>query len=483
MKYKAIFYLLGHLFLIIGGFLLVPAAVSSFYGEQAPIRDFALTAGLVCLLGALFLARFRRYRDESLGLREGFLLVTLSWFLVSFFDALPFYFSGYFASFIDAFFESASGFTTTGATVLTGLEFLPRGLLFWRGFTQWLGGMGIIVLAIAILPQLSIGGMQLMKNETPGPTFEQLKPRIKQTAMSLWQIYALFSVLQVLLLYLFGMPLFDSLCHMFGTMATGGFSTRTASIAAYPSAAIQMTVTFFMFLAGMNFVLHYAWMRGDFKKVWKDSEWRFYTVFILVTFLMIVLSLAFQAGRPFWESVRLSIFQVLSILTTTGFATDDFDRWPNLAKGVLFVLMFVGGCAGSTGGGLKQVRLQLLLKKAKQSIIQHIFPKAVVTVKLNKRVIPENVLYGVSSFFLLYMVIFFFCTWILYACNMDLMTASSAVIACLGNIGPGFGGVGAAQDYAHLPALIKLLLSACMIIGRLEIFTVLVLFYPATWRR
>lgn len=483
MRYKAVFYLLGHLILIIGVFLLIPVGVSFLYGEAESVRYFLLSAVLIGFLGLSLLLRFRHYKDEALGLRDGFLLVTLAWFLVSFFGALPFYFSGFFSSFMDAFFESVSGFTTTGASVLTNVERLPYGLLFWRNFTQWIGGMGIIVLAIAVLPQLSIGGMQLMKNEMPGPTFEQLKPRIKQTALSLWKIYMLFSAAQIFLLHIFGMSLFDSVCHMCGTMATGGFSTQNASIGAYGSPAIQMTVTAFMFLAGMNFVLHYAWLQGKLKRVFYDSEWRFYVGLVFFAFLAVAASLFLQRHFSFWTSLRLSIFQVLSIITTTGFVTDDFGAWPHLAMGVLFLLMFVGGCAGSTGGGIKIVRWELLLEKAKQSIVQHIFPKAVISVKLNKKVVPESILYGVSSFFIIYVLIFFFCSLILFAFNIDFFTAASAVIACLGNIGPGFGKVGASLNYAYLPAFIKMVLSACMIIGRLEIFTVLVLFYPAAWRR
>jgi len=353
---------------------------------------------------------------------------------------------------------------------------------FWRDFTHWIGGMGIIVLAIAILPQLSIGGMQIMKNETPGPTLEQLKPRIKQTAMSLWKVYLFFSALLVLILYTLGMPLFESFCHMFGTMGTGGFSTKNASIAHY-STAIQMVISLFMLIAGMNFVLHYRALHGNLRYMFKDSEWRFFIGLVFISITMIVLDLTAQVGISIKEAIRLSIFQVLAITSTTGYVTTNFDAWPHFSKGLLFLLMVVGGCAGSTGGGMKQVRLLLLFKRAKQSVLQHIYPKAIVNVKLNKKVVSEDILNGVSNFFLVYIVIFSFCTLVLLLYNIDFITATSAVIACISNIGPGLERVGAAQNYAFFPPLIKYLLCLCMVVGRLEIFTVLVLFFPNTWRR
>jgi len=482
MRIKVVFYLLGRLLTLIAGCMLVPALVSLYFNEFQTMELFLFSSGTAFLTGMLMTFLLRGEKDGALGAREGFLLVTMAWLILSLFGALPFYLSEHFVSFIDAFFESVSGFTTTGATILSDVEVLSKGLLFWRDFTHWIGGMGIIVLAVAILPQLSVGGMQLMKNEMPGPTFEQLKPRIKQTALSLWKVYMLLSVLEVLTLHAFGMPLFDSLCHMFGTMGTGGFSTKNASIGAY-STSIQLTIAFFMFLAGANFVLHYALLKGQFKKIIQDSEWRFYVFLISVSFAVISIDLAAQGGYSLLNSMRLSIFQLLALITTTGYATADFDTWPHLSKGILFLLMFVGGCAGSTSGGLKQVRLLLLFKRARQSITQHILPKAIVSVKLNKRVIPESVLHGVSSLFLINIVIFSFVTCALLAYNIDFVTATTAVIACLMNVGPGFADVGASQNYGFLPGTIKCLLSFCMILGRLEVFTVLVLFFPMTWKR
>lgn len=483
MNIRCVLFLLSRLHLLISAFLLIPALVSWYYHETTIVYHFLFTAGLVWATGMGLGMFCRREQDTALGVREGFLLVTLVWTTMSLLGAIPFYLSGHFPSFIDAFFETVSGFTTTGASVLADVESLPRGVLFWRDFTQWLGGMGIIVLAIAVLPQLSVGGMQLIKNEMPGPTFEQLKPRIKKTAMSLWKVYLLLSLLQVLLLYCFGMPLFEGFCHMFGTMATGGFSVRNLSIGAYETPAIQMVVAFFMFAAGMNFVLHYALIKGNLKKLFQDGEWRFYVAVVLISVGAIAMDLMIQSGKAIGDSLRLAIFQVISIVTTTGFVTDNFDAWPHLSKGILFLLMFVGGCAGSTGGGLKQLRLLLLFKRAYQAIVQHVFPRAVVTIKYNKRAVPEAILQGITSFFVIYLVIFAFVTLILLAFNIDFVSATSAVVACLSNVGPGFGQVGAIQNYAFMPGIIKLVLCACMILGRLEIFTVLVLFFPMTWRK
>jgi len=461
---------------------LAPSAVSFFYKEINSAVVFLCVAFFCLLLGVVWTIVFRKTKEEGIGIRDGFLLVTLSWLIVSLLGALPFYITQAIPSFLDALFESISGFTTTGASILINIETLDRGLLFWRAFTQWIGGMGIIVLSIAILPHLSVGGLQLVKNEMPGPTFEHLKPRIKQTAMSLWKVYFLFSAAAVGFLYLAGMPLFDSVCHMFTALGTGGFSTRNASLAAFNS-NVQMVITFFMFLAGTNFVLHYAWLHGNFKKVFKNSEWRLFVIMMLVCFLIIALELFFRSDIAIIDALRLSIFQVVSITSSTGFVTGDFNAWPVLSKGLLFLLMIVAGCAGSTGGGFKQIRLLILLKKAKQSITKYIFPKAVVPVKIDKQVVTEDVLTGVGNFFIVYMTVFVIGSFVLLSFGIDFTTSFSAVIACLSNIGPGFGTVGAIENYAYLPGIVKMVLCACMVIGRLEIFTVLVLFFPATWRK
>jgi len=462
--------------------MLIPLSLAAGLQEVLALKAFMLAFVITLTCGIALSVIYRQGREQGITVRDGFLLVTLSWLLISILGAIPYIIAGSVTSFVDAVFESTSGFTTTGATLLADIEILPRSILLWRSMSQWIGGLGIIVLAVAILPQLSVGGMQLMKNEMPGPTFEQLKPRIKQTALSLWKIYALFSALLVVVLYLAGMPLFESICHMLTTVSTGGFSTQNASIAAY-SPTIQFIIIIFMFLGGVNFVLHYAWLHGNPKKLLMDVEWRSFTSLIVLAIVLVMGDLIFHSQLPVVESLRLSAFQVVSLGTSSGFTTTDYNVWPNFSKGILFLLMFVGGCAGSTAGGFKQIRMYLLILKAKSTLIKQIFPKAVTSIKIGKRAVSDDVLDGVSNLFLVSVVIFAMITLVLLVFNIDLVTATSAVIACLSNIGPAFEMVGPAVDYAWLPDPIKLLLSACMIVGRLEFFTVLVLFLPVAWKR
>ena len=482
MKFSVVFYLLGRLFVIIGISLWIPTAASFYYREINPWYAFPLSSILTITLGIVLVVLFRKAKERPIAIRDGFLLVSLSWLFVSALGALPYFMTDAFPSFVDAFFEATSGFTTTGATVVSDIEALPKSILLWRSMSQWIGGLGIIVLAVAILPQLSIGGMQLMKNEMPGPTFEQLKPRIKQTAVGLWKVYVFFSIVLMLILCLLGMSPFESVCHMLSTMSTGGFSTQNESMAAF-SPVIQMVITLFMFLAGVNFVLHYAWLHGDVKRLVTNPEWRFFVRFISVAVIFVVGDLYFRMGYSLDKSVLEAVFQVVAIGTSTGFSTANFEAWPFFSKGILFLLMFVGGCAGSTAGGFKQVRLELFLLKARTMLVKQLFPKAVTSVRLGKKHVTEDVLDGVSNLFLVSVVIFAACTLILLAFNIEFITATSAVIACMSNIGPGLGLVGPSVNYAWLPDFVKIILSLLMIVGRLEFFTVLVLFLPLAWKR
>lgn len=482
MNFKTISYLLGKLLCIIAISMLIPAFVCYRYNEPFQLFVFFKSIIVTLCVGILLMFMNRKSKNDLIRTRDGFLLVTLTWLCISMFGALPFYWSGYFNGFIDAFFESVSGFTTTGASVLTDIEALPYGLLFWRSLTQWIGGLGIVVLAVAILPQLSVGGMQLIKNEMPGPTFEQLKPRIRQTAISLWKIYVFFSVVLLAILYSTGMPVFDSFCHVFSTLSTGGFSTQNNSIAGY-STEVQMVMSFFMFLGACNFTLHYAWLHGDFKALFRNEEWRFFCIFLLVAILAISADLMFRIHISIFEALRLTIFQVASMASSTGFVTTDFNLWPALSKGIIFLLMFVGACAGSTGGGFKQIRLQLLLMKADSTLVKQIFPQAITHVKIGKKVVPNDVLDGVSNLFLVSVVIFAGCTLVPLAYNIDFVTSTTAVVSCLSNMGPGLELVGPATNYGWMPGPVKVMLGMCMIIGRLEFFTVLVLFLPIAWRK
>lgn len=471
---------LGVLLLFLAGALLLPIPVSLLYHDGAA-SSFLLSSATALLAGCGLYLGCRSSLDLSI--REGFAIVTFGWTFFALFGALPFLFSGAIPSYLDAFFETMSGFTTTGSTILTNIEAMPASLLLWRSMTQWFGGMGIIVLSLAILPMLGVGGMQLFKAEVPGPTADRLKPRIQDTAKLLWGVYVLLTTLEVLLLTAGGMGLFDAVNHAFTTMATGGFSTRNASLAAFDSAYIDWVVTLFMFLAGVNFSLHYLGLRGRFIDYVRNEEFRFY---VALTVCGIALLVLFNAGTTYpsaWENLRYSAFQLVSIITTTGFGTADYELWPVLCQYLLVIAMFVGGCAGSTGGGVKVARMLLLAKHAQVQLFRLIHPRAVRLVKLGDRPVDKEVMQSILGFFALYMAVFVLASFIMAATGMDLTSAGGAVIATLSNIGPGIGSVGPVDNFAHVPAIGKVTLSLCMLLGRLELFTVLVLIFPTFWRK
>ena len=384
-------------------------------------------------------------------------------------------------SFTEAFFEIVSGFTTTGATIFTNIEGLPRGILFWRSLTHWLGGMGIIVLCLALLPAIGHNAFQLYKAEAPGVTVERIAPRIKETAKTLWGVYFTLSFMETGLLMLGGMPLFDALCHTFGTMATGGFSTKGASIGAY-GAYVQWVVIVFMFLAGTNFMLNYLALKGRVKAFLKNEEFRYYFIllFSLITVFSLVLSQFSNSSSP----IRDSAFQVVSILTTTGYCSADFDLWPNALRFTLVCLMFIGGCGGSTGGGMKVMRFFLSIKAAMRSIKQAILPNAVIPIKFNGTACSERVITGVLAYFIIFILLFFVgAIGLIVTEGCDIVTGFSASIAALGNIGPGLGKVGATQNYAWVTMPGKWILIFLMLAGRLELYSMLILFVPSTWKK
>ena len=388
-----------------------------------------------------------------------------------------------FSTFADAFFESVSGFTTTGASVLTNIQMVPPGFLFWRSLTHWLGGMGIIVLSIAILPLLGVGGMQLYKAEVPGPVPDKLKPRIRDTAMVLWKVYVLFSAAETVLLMLGGMDLFQALCHTFGTMATGGFSTRQASIGSYHSPYIDTVVILFMLFAGINFSLHYQFLKGDLRAFWRNPEFRFFIGAVVIFVLAVSSNVYHTVYETFSEAIRFGAFQVISIITTTGYTTADFEKWPSLSQTILLFCMFLGASAGSTGGGMKCLRIMLLLKHSYKQLFSLIHPRAVTQVKLGGRPISDEVLHSIWGYFVLYLGVFIVSSFLLAAMGVDVATSFAAVAATIGNIGPGLGLVGPTDNYAHIPMLGKWLLIFCMLLGRLEIYTILILFVPEFWRK
>ena len=446
----------------------------------------ALFEGMLLGLGSallLFLAG-RKAHASDLGPREAFAVVTLSWIVASAIGAIPFVLYGTVHGFTEGFFEAMSGFTTTGASVLTDIEANPRGILFWRSLTHWLGGMGIIVLSLAVLPFLGVGGMQLYKAEVPGPIPEKLTPRVQQTALLLWGVYVLLSFAETVALSAGGMNLFESLTHTFGTMATGGFSPLNASVGQYDNSYFDWVITLFMFLAGANFALHYMMLRGKLGSWWRDPEFRFYTLLTLgATATVVAFLMASGTYHNVFQALRFAAFQVVSILTTTGFVTADYERWPFYTQALRFVFMFIGGCAGSTGGAMKNIRIMVVFRQVRQELFRLLHPRAVMPLRIGGTIVGRDVIGAITCFFVIYVTLFALFSVIMSALGLDVLTAMASVAATLGNIGPGLGAVGPTDNYAAIPAAGKWVLSLCMLLGRLEIFTVLMLLVPATWRR
>lgn len=482
MRWKYILYIIGILTLFLGLTMIFPLVCGYYYHDQS-VRPLAAGMGITLASGLLLYGCFKSPKSEYISQREGMAIVALGWMAIGFFGALPFYLDGAFGSFTDAFFESVSGFTTTGASILTSIESVSKGLLFWRSFIQWLGGMGIIVLSVAILPFLGVGGMQLYKAEVPTPVPDKLKPRIRDTAMLLWKVYALISLAEVLLLLAGGMGLYDALCHAFTTMPTGGFSTKNASIAYYGSAYIDWVLIVFMVLAGINFSLHYQMLKGKPLAFWRDSECRFFLATVLLLTLVVGFNIYGSVYRSISEAVQYAAFQVVSIVTTTGFATADYEQWPAMSQLILLMCMFLGASAGSTGGGMKCLRIMLCFKYCYKELFALIHPRAVTRVKIGGKTVPEDVMRSVLGFLALYMGLFALCTVLLAGLGVDFVTAFGAVAATIGNIGPGFGMVGPVENYALIPPVGKWLLIWCMLLGRLEIYTVIILLVPEFWRK
>lgn len=478
---KIIIQVMGLLLLIEGVFLGISSLVSLYY-NQYDFKALIITT-IICFTIGISLRLLTQKADKNIGKREGYIIVSLVWVVFSIFGALPFVLSGAIPSFTDAFFETMSGFTTTGASILNDIESIPFGLLFWRSITQWLGGMGIIVLSIAILPIFGIGGMQLFVAEVPGPTPDKLHPRIKETAKRLWVIYVLFTLAEVILLKIGGMNWFDAVNHSFTTMATGGYSTKQASIAHFNSPFIDYVITLFMFIAGTNFTLSYFALHLKFGKVFRNEEFRYYLGFVMLFTVAIAFSLYHLQGFGVEKSFRDSAFQVVSIITTTGFATADYLQWSPFVIVMIFALMFFGGSAGSTGGSIKIVRVSLLLKNSYQELKRIIHPNAIIPVRMNGKSVPPAIISNILAFVVIYMLITIISTILISALGYDLQTSLGAVAATLGNIGPGLGLVGPAENYAHFPDIGKWFLSFLMLIGRLELFTVLILFSPAFWKK
>jgi len=482
MRWRLILHVVGLLTLFFGSTMAIPLGVSLYFRDGSGI-PMLISLIITILFGTTMTLSFRGAQIADIRQREGMAIVFFGWAAMGLFGALPFFFGCESLSFTDAFFESISGFTTTGASIFTNIEMHPEGILFWRSFIQWLGGMGIIVLSLAVLPFLKVGGMQLYKAEVPSPVPDKLKPRIQETALTLWKVYILFTFIQILLLLAGGMDLYEAICHTLTTMPTGGFSTKNASIAHYNSAYFDTVFILFMLMAGINFSLHYQMLKGKPLAILRDSEGRFFLFISLILVLLVSWNIYGEVYYTLGNSIRYGAFQVISILTTTGFATADYEAWPAMSQVILFLCMFIGASAGSTGGGIKCLRIMLLFKYCTRELFLLVHPRSITHIKISGKVVPEEVVRSVIGFLALYIGLFAICTVILSGLGVDFMTSLTAVASCIGNIGPGFGLVGPAENYAIIPALGKWLLIWCMLLGRLEIYTVIILLAPEFWRK
>lgn len=482
MRWRVVFYMVGVLVLFLGLIMIFPLLYSWYFGDVS--RNPLLQSAIITVsAGAVLYMALRTGPLDYISQREGMAIVAIGWTAVGLFAALPFYLGGVFDTFVNAFFESVSGFTTTGASVMTDIEAAPRGILLWRSLIQWLGGMGIIVLSVAILPFLGVGGMQLFKAEVPSPVPDKLKPRVSDTAKTLWKVYALISFMELLLLLLGGMGMFDALCHMFTTMPTGGFSTKNLSIAHYDSLYYDIVFMVFMLLAGVNFSLHYQMLKGKPLAFWRDSECRFYLSIVVVLIVLVSFNVYGQVYQDIGNTLRYGAFQVISILTTTGYATADFNQWPAMSKLILLLCMFMGASAGSTAGGMKLMRIMCCFKYCYKELFNLLHPHAVAPVKIGGKTVSDAVIGSILGFLALYMGLFAICAILLAGLGVDFITAFSAVAASIGNIGPGLGLVGPIGNYADIPDLGKWLLIWCMLLGRLEIYTVIIFLVPEFWKK
>lgn len=534
MNLQFVIYSIGKLLQLLSISMVLPAAIAWFEPHSAPFPYFLLNENifgfiigiLSSFLAGSILILIPRRTVEGNTVREGFAIVTFGWIVLTLFGSLPFFI--YFLSitpdhsmgscsrlFADSFFEIMSGFTTTGATIITNVEVIPQGMLFWRSLTHWLGGMGIVTLVLAVFPAFGVAAYQMFRGEVPGPTAERLKPSLAQTAKILWGVYAALTIIETVLLKLGGMSFLDASCHAFGTMATGGFSTRNASVAAYNSPYIEWVIVVFMFFAGMNFIIHYNII--FFKKfdiLRKNHEFRFYALVIFSAVVITVLLLQIKGVNPegeiarsfrsvplshellsqkivteqakvsnLFSNVRYAAFQVVSLVTTTGFCTADFDVWPGFLRLFFVILMFFGGCAGSTGGGIKMIRIMVVFKSVWREVMTMIQPKQIITVKIAEKTVEEKQVRNILGFFVLFLLSTVFFSLVMSLMVPDFTTAITAVVATICNIGPGLSGVGATENYHWIPTGGKWILSFCMLLGRLELYTVLIAISPLSWRK
>jgi len=478
MNLNLVFRIVGRVLIIEAGSMLLPLVVGLLYGESP--FPFLISIAIVTLLGLLL--AYLPIKNKDFFSREGFAAVGMIWLLTALVGALPFWFSGYFSSFVDCIFESASGFTTTGASILTDIEALPKGILFWRSLTHWLGGMGVLVLATAILPAMGIRSHYLTQAESPGPVFSKLVPKQSQTSKILYTIYCSLTLLEVLCLKLAGMPLYDSFIHAFGTAGTGGFSNRNASVGAYDSMTIDMIIAVFILLFSINFAVHFLLLSRKWKEALSSDELRFFLIVVAGATLLMCINL-YPVYQDLSETFRYVFFHVCSIISTTGFATTDWLYWPLFSQFILILLMFCGACAGSTGGGMKCSRVLILLRSVRRECHRIVHPRSVEVVKLDGKVVEESTIHSIAVFVGCYLLIILTAGLVISLDNYSFEVSFASALTCVSNVGPALGIAGPAGNFSTFSSLSKCVMSLCMIVGRLEIIPVLVLFSPATWSK
>ena len=479
MNYKLIFKLTGNMLWVEAVFMLFPLVVSFIYGGE---DSGSFIWSILILAAAGSLLAISKPEVRNFRTRDAFVVAGITWLLFSLFGALPFLFSNYFKNYIDCIFESASGFTTTGATILTDVEALPKGILFWRSFSHWIGGMGVLVFLMAVMPSVNASSVNLLRAESTGPAPDRIVPKIRETARIMYLIYLVMTVLLVILLVIAGLPVYDSFVNAFSTAGTGGFAIMNASIGAYNNIAAEIIITVFMFLFGVSFALYFFLLERDFKKFFKDEELRVYFGIVIVAILIISVNISGLYGG-FTQALRHSSFQVSSIITTTGYSTVDFNLWPALSRVILVLLMVAGCCAGSTGGGIKTIRLIILFKAVRIEMGKIFHPGSVKAVSINNKKIDRDIVSKTALFFFIYFAVFFFSVVLISIEGTDLVSGATAVISAMSNIGPGLGFVGPAGSFAAFTPFSKIVLTFCMIAGRLEFFPILVLFVPAVWKK
>lgn len=477
MNYKVVIKVLGWIFLLEAMLMLLPTGITFIYGEDP--QPFVWTILLLIVFWGL--TCFSRPKDTELYARDGFAIVSLTWIFMSLFGAIPFVLSGDIPNYIDAVFETVSGFTTTGSSILTNVEACSNGILFWRSFTHWIGGMGVLVFILAIIPMAKTRGVYLMRAEVPGPTKSKILPKLQTTSLILYAMYTVLTLVEVVFLVAGGMPVFDSFLHAFGTAGTGGFGIKATSIAFYNSAYIEMVISIFLILFGINFSLYYLILIGQIKQIFKNEELRVYLGIILFAVITIAMNIYDMVGG-FWHALRLSIFQVSSIITTAGFSSTDFNLWPTYSQAMLVILMFIGGCAGSTAGGIKVVRAVIGAKVARHEVRRLIHPKAMQLVKINGETVEESVVHNSFVFMFIYMLVIVGSILLISLEGKDFSTTFTSVVACVSNVGPGLGEVGPLGSFANFSIPSKILLSLDMLLGRLELFPLLILFRVSTWK-